>query len=510
MQWPLEFIVAAVSSSPAVAASRLGSLPLFWPLLHALFLKADNSLGQQQFAMERLASNDLVARPQLQASVTSAAARLAALVIRHGDAAAQPPKVMTPVLLAACCENLTSSPNDTSVADLVAALVAARPDVVAEALKFDLKTSRLRQLASIATANAPLAAALRALASPRDTAPLIAALMPIALRPAGVTPASPAALSSLDAERERRERAAYRAAEATTAEEDDAEATAAPLPLWRAAQAARTGRARIAFARASTVLRACELRRKRSDMSFAHAITSSSYGVVNVIMPASGTGAETDKGVAFTLGLHHVLAGGPELVVLADLPDMSPDLQHLLMQFIIGEAGYALTKAISCPSDEGDERETAARLCRRDFLLPDVQCGIFAPRMDRGVRCPSLLRDNGAVQLPDALCREAGNALPWRFIPRDEALRVYAGRTWCGGSGALLGRATTGFYGDQAGLTRRGTAGSLPMLVCSMAACFAKLPKTTAQKVLKGMRAGVAAAPRSKIFMPAPGAMAGL
>lgn len=511
MLWPLQFIITALACNRSMVASRLGALPLFWPLLHAQFLKADNTLGQQQIAMERLARNDLLARPQLDASVTSAAALLAALVIRHGDAAAQPPKAMAPVILAACCANLTASPNDTNVAELVTALVAARPDIVAEALKFDLKTSLLRQMASISNANAPVAAALRALASPPDTAPLMAALMPMALRPAGVTPASPAAVSSLDTERERRERVAYRTAEATTAAEDDAEAAAAPLPLWRAAQAASTGRGRIALARASTVLRACELRRKRSEMFVAHALTSATTAIQNVIMapPGARPGAPADPtGFVFTLGLQHIL-GGPELAVLADLPDMSVDLQNLMIQFIITEAGYAVTKAISCPKDDGDEREAAARLCRRELVLPDAQCGIFASRMELGFMCPSLLRSNGAVQLPEALCREAGQAMVWRFLPREEALRAYAGRTWCGGSGVLAGRATSVYYADQEGQAGKATAQTLPLLVCSLAACFAKLPKKTAQKVLSGMHAGVAGAPRSKIFRPAPEAMAG-
>ena len=486
MLWPLQFLMSVLASDHKVVATRLGGIPSFWPLMLAQLLKADNTVGHQHYADEQRAGRGVMARPQLELSVTSGAARLGALVLRHGAASAHPPRALAAPLLAALCDSLSQSMSDGAVAECISALCAARPEVVAESLKFDLTVEKLRQLSSIAS-SAAVATALRALAAPPDVAPLFAALMPANLRPAGVVPATMAQLSALDAEREKRERLAHNAAEVTTGVQDDAEAVASLLPLWRAAQAAKTGRARIALARASAMLRACELRRKRPESGIVNSRQSAAMGLHNVSL----VGSSNPQGdFAFTLGRHHVL-GGPELALLMDLPDLNPEMQSIIANRVMLQAGYAVTKLILGQGDE-DERLVASKLCRHDLTLPDSEVGIFATVMDAGYPSPGLLRIDGALQLPDALCREVNAAMTWRFVPSGDAPRTYGGpsRAWCApGSGAISGRVACMYYADNEGLPRVAVPLQVPLLVCSLAACFGKLPKTTAQKALRSMRA---------------------
>jgi hypothetical protein len=191
---------------------------------------------------------------------------------------------MAAPLLAALCDNLAQAPTDHCVASAIVALLAALPGTLAEAFKFDLTPTRVRKLGALAS-TPPVASVLRALAAPPASAPLVAALLPSALRPAGVTPVAEAAIAKVDEARELRQRQAYRATDENTAAEDDAGYAAATLPLWRAAQSARTGRARIALARASTMLRACELRRKRAvDSTITQYRMTAVDGVTHVQM----------------------------------------------------------------------------------------------------------------------------------------------------------------------------------------------------------------------------------
>ena len=208
------------------------------------------------------------------------------------------------------------------------------------------------------------------------------------------------------------------------------------------------------------------------------------------------------------LGLHHIF-GGPELVVVCDLPDFSQHLQSLIGTRIIQEAAYQVTKAITA-GDE-DERVVAARLCAREYVLPDARCGVFSTRMEQGYEVPGLCRGNSVVQLPELMCREVGAAITWRFLPRPEAERTYGGpnRGWCSRSGATVGRATTVFYGDNAGLTRPYVY-QMPFHVCSLAACFAAVPKRMTQKVLAALRNASHGVPRERIYTPAPQGLAGV
>ena len=504
MLWSVQWFNEVAASDVAAVCGALGAMPAFWSMLLVHVHKADNTVGMQQWAAEQATRQWTV--PRLEASISRAATQLMGLMLRHGPPAAHPPRVMMAPLLVALCDSLTRSPNDDGAAQAIAALVATHPEVVSEALKFDLSTAKLRQLASLSS-QPHVALALRALATPPDAAPLVAAVLPRVLHPAGVTPASSAELAALDAAREKRERVAHSANQTTTAAQDEAEVLAAARPLWAAVQAATTGRARVTLARANAMLRSCELRRRRSEYHLSMSRSAADVGHFIVHLSSPGTGNTEDE-FSFTLGLNHIF-GAPELLVIGDLPDMNTHLQSLLCTHVIRAAAARVIKAVAAGSE--DERVVAARLLSRSYELPDKQCGIFASMTEEGFTAPGLCRSNNVVQLPELLCREVGDALTWRFLPMAEALAAYGGPTrgWCGECGASRGRATTVFYGDNAGLVRPQVWG-VPVHVCSLAACFAALPKRMAAKVLQALRTAAQGASRERVWMPAPQAMAGL
>jgi hypothetical protein len=136
--FPMQIIAAALMFSVARAdvARRLASIRSFWPLSLAGLLRGDNTTAMQAWAVEQR-----FLRPQLQSSVAHNAAMLVALTLSHVPEAAPEASLAAP-LLAALCASLASAPSDNAAADAIARLVAARPGVVSEALKFDLKLDR--------------------------------------------------------------------------------------------------------------------------------------------------------------------------------------------------------------------------------------------------------------------------------------------------------------------------------------------------------------------------------
>jgi hypothetical protein len=346
----------------------------------------------------------------------------------------------------------------------------------------DLKLDKLRQLCSLAAAHAAVCGAVRALGAPADAAPLVAALLPAAQRAPGVRPAAAAALEALDEARMKRERRAFTAAQVTTEEQDTAAALATPLPLWRAAQAASTGRARVALARANAMLRSLQLRRARGDAATLNAQASVAHGYAAVFMQPAADAARAAPGdFAFTVGLHHII-GAPELVVVADMPGVASELQLRIAGYVLQGAADALVAAVC--AGEQDEREVAAQLCRGGaFELPDAQAGVFTATAARG---PGLLRDasGGGAPLSAEACAAAAAAVVWRFVPRAEALRAHGNRTepWCSRAGAAQGRARTTYYGDCAGVVPPEVY-DLPALVCSLAACMTAAPGRVARSV---------------------------
>jgi hypothetical protein len=502
--WPLHVIQAALSASVARVdvARRLASIRAFWPLVLAGLARGDNSTAMQAWKAEQRMPCE-----QLPSSVAHVTALLVGYVLAHAPEAAPDAATLGAPLLAALCTSLAAAPEDDATASAIAYLVAAAPGVVSLALKFDLKLDKLRQLCSAAASSGDVARAVRALGTPADVAPIVAALLPPALRAHGVAPEPPAALAALDAARVKRERRAHITADVTTAAQDASAALAAPLPLWRAALAAPTGRARIALARANVIMRTLQLRRSRGEEAMRRAHASVRYGCASISLAsqAAVVASASTSDFALTVGLHHIV-GAPELVVLADLRGVSPALQTVLACAVLERAGEALVADVC--AGERDERVVAAALCRdaAPLELRDARIGVFSATKQHG---PPLLLDPGlSVPLSAATCAAAADAVLWRFLPRADALRAYGGATarWCGREGAATGRVRTSYYADNAGIVPPAVF-DIPSLVCSLAACIAAAPKSVARAVTAAL-AGARFAPAAAAPTPAARAAA--
>jgi hypothetical protein len=476
--WPLQILVATLACSAARtrAARRLAAIPAFWPLALAGLQRADNAAAEGR---------------SLYSSVAHASAALLALTLAHAPEAAPEVATLGAPLLAALCASLAAAPADFGAADAIANLVAAAPGTVCEALKFDLQLATLRALCRTAASSGIVAGAVLALGAPADAAPIVAALLPRELRAhlGDAAPAAAAALNALDAARVKRERRAYIAAEVTSAAEDAAAALAAPLPLWRAAQAAPTGRARIALARANATLRALQLRRTRGETATHNAKATVTNGYIAISMHAPPPEYATDVPTgdfAFTVGMHHIL-GAPELVVLSDLGGDVSAAQSMRIagRLICGAAG-ALMAAV-CAGEE-DERAVGAALCdTADALeLPDARIGVFTKSDDDG--------DDGDDDDEELL--SLGPGLVWRFVPLGAAVLSYGAQGAGSCFAATCGRVRATYYADVAGIVPP-EAFTLPTLVCSLAACVAAAPAHVARAITDALAGsgGAAEAP---------------
>jgi len=445
--WTLSFISQSFALGPADVAARLVALPIFWPLLLTMVSYDDNTVARQAYAEEENSSGKL-RRPKLAESATHSACELIALTLTHAPAS-KLPKYIPPVLLADLCSSLSLAPTDPAVADAIIALLSVKPEVVCEALKFDLKLDLVRTLCSTVATQPNCMRALRAIAGSAGSAaaPIISALLPAQLRATlafGAAPASAAALEELESKRLKRVRLAQRAEDTATDEEVRAEAMSASLPLWKAAQAAGTGRARIALARANAMLRAAELRRSRSMRNTETKQVVSRFGHFIIALAGEEGSLRTTDGFHFTIGMHHT-TGAPELVVLADIPNVPAQMQCFVSASVIKAAASLLIAEI-CAGEE-DERIIAARICSREagWEVADSQIGVFSSTQHMGM--PALQTNSVSLMSPE-LCA-AASAVVWRFVPARRALTTFTNpaAAWCGKSGAANGRFSSVFYG---------------------------------------------------------------